>query len=183
MYNYIDYTVIILVIFGFLLGLKDGLIKKIISLAALVAAIFVSITLSHDVKKLIMETTSLNALPAMIVSFILIFVISFILASILSKILTPKDAVFGFINKILGGIVGILQVSLLLSAVFIFLNIFNFPDKEIRERSLTYGFTYSLIPNTFKVIKKTFPSTKEFFDLIREANKKKDAILTHAKEY
>jgi len=183
MHNYIDYAVIIFVIIGFLLGLKDGLIKKVISLAALIAAIFISITFSHDVKKIAMQITSLDALPAMIVSFILIFVVSFLVASLLSRLLKPRDGVISLINKFLGGIVGVFQIWLILSALFIFLNLFSFPDKESRVQSHLYNFTFSLIPNTFKVIEKAFPSTKEFFDLIREVNRKKDSILTHAKEY
>ncbi len=183
MHNYIDYTVIIFVIIGFFLGLKDGLIKKIISLAALIAAIFISITFSHEVKKLVMQFTSLDALPAMIIAFSIIFVVSFIFASILSRLLKPRDGVISLINKLMGGVVGVLQIWLLLSAVFIFLNLFSFPDKESRISSHLYSFTFSLIPNTFKVIEKVVPSTKEFFDLIREINRKKDSILTHAQEF
>jgi uncharacterized membrane protein required for colicin V production len=183
MHNYIDYAVIIFVIVGFLLGLKDGFIKKFLSLAALVAAIFISITFSSSLKQLIMEITSLADLPAMIVSFISIFVISFILASILSKMLTPKDAVFSLINKFLGGVIGVFQVGFLLSAILILLNFFRFPDEATRVRSHLYNFTYSIIPNTFKFIEQAFPSTKEFFDLIRKANEKEDTILTDAKEY
>lgn len=177
MSNYLDIVIVILVILGFLLGLKDGFIKKILSLAALAVAIIISITFSNNVKLFIQSLIQIDPFPAMIISFILIFVLSFLVASIISKMFTPKDVVLNFINRILGGLLGFLQVGLILSALLIFLNIFHFPNEEVKRDSHFYKLTYNLIPLTFKFVEKTFPSSKEFFDLIREANKRKESIF------
>jgi len=42
--NYIDYILIAIILIGFILGYKDGLVRKVIGLLGLVVAIFLAIT-------------------------------------------------------------------------------------------------------------------------------------------
>ncbi len=45
--NYIDYILIGVVLVGFILGYKDGLVRKIIGLLGLITAIYIAVTYSE----------------------------------------------------------------------------------------------------------------------------------------
>ncbi|MCX8009866.1 MAG: CvpA family protein [Ignavibacteria bacterium] len=178
MNNYIDIIIIILIAVGFIAGFRDGLIKKVFSLAGLIIGIFLAITFSSKFSEFIVSIFNIDSSLGIVVSFILIIILTSIAAKLISNILKPRDTVLNLTNRILGGGLGILQTALIISALLIFLSYFNLPAKEERQKSKLYELSYSFLPSTFEIIKKVFPSANKFFDSIEQIKKTADSILS-----
>lgn len=163
-----DYIILGLIFLGFILGFKDGLIKKIFSLAGFILAIFTAFTLSPRTRVLLINYFNFEPSTAVFVSFIIIFLIVIIITKFLIKIIRPKKTVLGLIDRTLGGLTGTFQMGLFLSGILIFLSLFNFPSSEQKSNLKYYNFTYNLLPETFGFVKKIYPESEKIFDLLKE---------------
>ncbi len=172
MTEYLDYLIIAILVFGFILGFKDGLVKKILTLVGCVAAVLIALYFSPQVRIWIIKFLDVKPDIAVIFSFILLFLFFFLISKLIIKLIRPKKSVLGFVDRSLGGILGGFQIGLFLSAILIFLNLFNFPSKEEKEKLKYYEFTYKLLPNTFSFVKKIFPESEAILDLLKEIDAK-----------
>jgi len=167
--NYLDIFIVAVLAIGFLLGFKDGLVRKIIGLIGLIVAFAVAFEFS-DKAALIILPVFQDEYFANIVAGILIFLIVILITSIIKRIVHPLDktnrfinqflgGVVGvihktnrFINQFLGGVVGVIQIVFFLSGFLLFLNIFNLPSKSSENKSILYSKVYNVIPNSIDFV-------------------------------
>ncbi|MBI5662880.1 MULTISPECIES: CvpA family protein [Ignavibacterium] len=171
--NTIDLIILFAALIGFILGFKDGFLRKLIGVIGFVAAVFLAAYFKTQVGRFIESTFSIEYYLAEIMAALLIFFLTVLVFSILKRIIHPFDKINSLINQIVGGVVGILQLLIFLSAVFLLLNIFNIPDKNTRNKSLFYEQTYSIIPSAFNLLKDYTPSTEE---IIKNYINEKDTL-------
>lgn len=171
--NTIDLIILFAALIGFILGFKDGFLRKLIGVIGFVAAVFLAAYFKTQVGRFIESTFSIEYYLAEIMAALLIFFLTVLVFSILKRIIHPFDKINSLINQIVGGVVGILQLLIFLSAVFLLLNIFNIPDKNTRDKSLFYEQTYSIIPSAFNLLKDYTPSTEE---IIKNYINEKDTL-------
>lgn len=150
--NYIDYIIILLVLVGFLLGFKDGLIRKIIGLLGLIAGVALAFQFSKSVGNYLAPFFSNDSYLSGLIAGLLIFLLTVFIASIIKRIVHPLDKVNKFVNQLLGGIIGGAQLVYFASAVFLFLNIFSYPKNSDRMNSLLYNHVVNLIPKTVELV-------------------------------
>ncbi len=150
--NYFDYFIIGIVVIGFILGFKDGLVRKIIGLIGVILGIILAIEFSNDLGKTVAPLFDNEIYFARIASGFFIFIIIFLLAAILKRVVHPHDKVNKLINQTLGGIAGVLQIIIFLSGLLFFLNLFSVPKKEIKEKSALYASIYSVLPKSVDMI-------------------------------
>lgn len=150
--TYIDFIILGFIVIGFILGFKDGLIRKIIGLSGLVLGIWISYKYNSALGKVLAPLFDNESYLAEIIASFLIFFAIVILASILKRIVHPHDKVNNFINQTIGGIIGTIQIYFFVSVIFLILHIFNFPSKEIQQKSILYGYTYNFVPNSLKLL-------------------------------
>lgn len=157
----IDVIIVVASLIGFVLGFKDGFLRKLIGVTGFVVAVFLAAFFKSQAGRFIESSFGIEYYLAEIMGALLIFFVVVILFSILKRIVHPFDKINSLINQIVGGIVGILQVLIFISAVFLLLNIFDIPDKDSRKNSFLYESTYSIIPSAFNLLKDYTPSTEE----------------------
>ncbi|MCX6167852.1 MAG: CvpA family protein [Ignavibacteriales bacterium] len=150
--NYLDYIIFIVIIIGFLLGFKDGLVRKIIGLIGLILGVFLAFQFSHKVGKLLIPFFNNDEYLSSVIAGITIFLVIILIASLLKRVIHPFDKVNRFLNQFLGGVIGVVQISFFLSALFLFLNIFSFPNSTQRENSWSYNFVLNLIPKSIDIV-------------------------------
>ncbi|PKL82255.1 MAG: hypothetical protein CVV24_11085 [Ignavibacteriae bacterium HGW-Ignavibacteriae-3] len=150
--NYLDYIILIVVIIGFLLGFKDGLVRKIIGLIGLILGAILAFKFSSEIGKLITPFFNNDEYLSGVIAGVIIFLTIILIASLLKRIVHPFDKVNRFLNQFLGGIIGVVQITFFLSALFLFLNIFSFPNTNQRKDSLSYNFVLDLIPKSIDLI-------------------------------
>ena len=167
---YIDYIIVVVILIGFILGFKDGLVRKIIGLTGLALGILFAIEFSGDLGAFLSPVFNDEIYFSNIVSGFLIFFLTILLASVIKRIVHPLDKVNKFVNQLLGGLTGAIQIIFFISGFLLFLNIFNIPSKETRQDSIFYNGIASLVPNTIDFILGDNSKTKNLFQEYIEGN-------------
>ena len=96
-----------------------------------------------------------------------------ILISIIKRWVHPFDKVNNFVNQILGGVIGTIQILFFLSAVLFLLKIFDIPDDKAAKSSMLYSKAYELLPATIDLLNSYTPNTKE---LLKDYINEKDTL-------
>lgn len=167
----LDVLIIASVVVGFILGFKDGFIRKMVGLVGFILAIVASVFFAGKLGKLIESLFGIEYYLAEIIGGILIFILITAIFMILKRVVHPFDKVNNLINQIVGGVVGAIQILYFLSAIFIIINVFNLPDKKTRDESIFYKLNYQVIPLTIQYISNYTPQPRK---LIEEYINEKD---------
>ena len=171
--NYLDILILAVALLGFLLGFKDGLIRKIIGLIGLIAAIGFAFEFSDKLGKILIPFFNNDEYLSKIISGILIFLIVILIASIIKRIVHPLDKVNRFVNQFIGGLIGTIQIVFFLSGFMLFLDIFSFPATKEKDNSFLYKPVHNIIPYTFDLV---IGHRSKVSDLIKDFIESKDTI-------
>lgn len=171
--SFIDIIVILTVAIGFILGFKDGFVRKLVGIIGFIVAVALAVLLSKSFGKFIESVFGIEYYLAEILGGLLVFIALMIVTTLLKRVIHPFDKVNNFINQLVGGLVGVIQLLFFLSAILLLLNIFNFPDKKTQESSLLYDYAYGVIPTSVNFLKNYTPSTE---DIIKDYINQKDSL-------
>lgn len=165
--NYLDIILGIVLLFGLFKGLKNGLLIEIASLIALILGVYGAIHFSYYAVDFLNEKVDWSEhainLTAFAVTFIIIVVVITLAGRLLTKV--ASLAMLGIVNRILGGVFGLLKSAFILSVLIMFFSAMtnSLIDEETREDSILY--------NTIKPLGPAFlPS------ILREVEEFEDAL-------
>jgi len=170
--NFIDLIIIAVVVIGFILGFKDGFVRKLIGITGFIVAIILAVLLSNSFGKFIESVFGIEYYLAELLGGVLVFVAIMIVTTILKRVVHPFDKVNNLINQLVGGFVGVIQLLFLMSAILLLLNIFDFPNKKTQNSSILYKYAYGIIPTSINFLKDYTPNTE---DLIKDYINHKDS--------
>lgn len=128
----LDVIIIIILIFGFISGLKDGFLKSASRFLGLILGIFIANRFYPDLASYFGDTRFIR-----VISFIVIFLLVFFIFELIGKILSQilKTVFLSWLDKIVGSFWGIFA-SFITIAFFIHLSLFFFPHlKKYYEKS------------------------------------------------
>lgn len=169
--NYIDYILIGIILIGFILGYKDGLVRKIIGLIGLIVAIYIAVTYSETLGEYLAPMFNDENYLAKIISGIVLFLATILAFAIIKRLIHPTDKVNKFLNQLLGGIAGTVQIIFFASVFLLLFNVMSIPKKEDIDESLLYLPIYSVLPTTIDLIVGTDFKTEGFLkDYIESKN-------------
>ncbi len=171
--NILDIIILVIVFIGFILGFKDGFVRKLVGLIGFALAIFLSIKFASQVGDIIESISSTDFYLAEIMGGVIIFVLIIIIFAYLKRVIHPFDKVNNLINQLVGGVIGGIQILYFASAVFFLLHIFNVPDKSSADKSYLYNKVYNIIPVTIDYISNYVSQPKK---LIKEYINDKDTL-------
>ncbi|HRI46728.1 MAG TPA: CvpA family protein [Ignavibacteriaceae bacterium] len=171
--NYIDIILFIVLTVAFVLGFKDGFVRKLIGTVGFFLALFLSISFSTWLGKIIFSVTGIEQYLSEILAGFTIFITILVLAAFLKRVIHPFDKVNNLINRIVGGLTGTIQMLIFLSAALYLLNIFDFPDEKVKEDSFLYSPVYKILPFAINSLQAITPDAKES---IKEYIIEKDSI-------
>ncbi len=147
---------------GFILGFKDGFVRKIIGLIGFAVAIILAINFAADIGRVIETVFKIEFYLAEIIGGISIFSIIILFTSIIKRVVHPFDKVNNLVNQLGGGVVGVIQILFFLSAVLFILKIFDIPNENDSKGSLFYSKVYNIIPDVVDYISSQNPQNKNF---------------------
>ena len=159
--NLIDIIIFIIALIGFILGFKDGFIRKLIGLIGFILAVYFSIKYAFQIGKLIESTFGIEFYLSEIIAGAAIFIGIVGLFAIIKRVIHPHDKINNIVNQTAGGVVGIFQILFFLSAALYILNVFNVPSENAKKGSLTYKPVYNIIPFVINLVSDYTPDTKE----------------------
>ena len=153
--NTFDIIITAFLLFGFISGLFKGLFVEVASFVALIAGIYGAIKFSHFIRSFLETRVSWDEKYITLMSFAISFIIIVIAISLLGKLFTKiaDFASLGILNKLLGGIFGVLKIGLILSVVLIIFSKLNnklpFISIEQQESAVLYKPLKNLAPTIF----------------------------------
>jgi membrane protein required for colicin V production len=156
--NIFDIIITALLLFGFVRGLVKGLFVEVASLVALIGGVYGAIHFSYLISNFLKEYVTWNTEYISLAAFAITFIVIIVVISLLGKALTKiaNFASLGIVNKILGGVFGVLKIGLILSVVFIFFGKMNdtipFIKKQTLEESILYSPVKKIAPTIFPSI-------------------------------
>ncbi len=151
----IDIVLGSLLLFGLIRGAMKGLFVEIASLVALVLGVYGAIHFSGFAAGFLESKVDWDEKTINIVAFAITFVIIVLAISLAGKALTKLAdfAALGILNKLLGGVFGVLKIGLILSVLLIVFNKLNntlpFMEQEDLEDSMLYKPVKSIVPMIF----------------------------------
>lgn len=161
----IDIVITAAVLVGFVLGFKDGIIRKIFGLIGFILSIYLSIKFAGFAGQLIEKIFGIEFYLAEIIGGIVIYILISLITALIKRVVHPHDKVNNSVNQLIGGVVGAVQILFFTSAFLFLLNIFNYPKEDVKNKSLLYNKVHDIIPQTVKAINfDLFTKVKEGID-------------------
>ncbi len=160
--NLLDIIIMTVIFIGFILGFKDGLIRKLIGLLGFALAITLAVIYAGNLGKVVENILDIEFYLSKIIAGITIFILVLVLTSIIKRVVHPFDKINNLMNQLVGGFVGVIQILFFLSAIFYLINIFNEPSENSKKSSIFYQKVYDIIPSTIDYISGYSPKTKKF---------------------
>ncbi|MDT8393701.1 MAG: CvpA family protein [Bacteroidales bacterium] len=150
--NWLDIVLAIPLLWFTYKGFRNGFVIELASLAALILGIFVALHFSFYAEDYLRENFEIGQQYLYIISFAVTFIIVAVVVYILGKIIHKLINIIalGFLNRLAGGIFGLLKCALALSVVLYFLNGFDHDSSlikpEVKEESYLYRPVESIVP-------------------------------------
>jgi membrane protein required for colicin V production len=169
----LDVIIILAAVTGFILGFKDGFIRKLVGIIGFVVAVILVALFSDDLGRAVENIFGMEFYLAEMTAGAAIFLGVILLFTLLKRVIHPFDKVNNLVNQIVGGFIGLTQIMFFVSAVFLIMNVFSIPSKETQQSSKLYKETSQLIPVTIDLLGKYTPDTKK---IIKNYINEKDTL-------
>jgi membrane protein required for colicin V production len=161
--NWLDIVIGIILVVGFFLGMKFGLIKALLLLVGLVIGIVVAgnfYTLLAD------QFSSLPVQVANVLAYLIILAVVMAVVSIIALILTKFATLImlGWINTLGGGIFGLFLGCFLCAAILAIFVKYTGGGSTIASNSLLGRFLLDIFPVVLALLPSEFDSIRSFFD-------------------
>ena len=145
--GFLDIVLGLLLIYGLYRGLKNGLFVEIASIIALIAGLFGAIHFSYIAGNYLSENMAWEERYLNLTAFILTFIIIVLVVHLAGKFLTKiaDFAMLGLLNKIAGGLFGMLKVAVILGALLIFFDRANSSLGLVKNETVKKAILYEPI--------------------------------------
>lgn len=146
----LDIVLGILLAYGLFKGLKNGFFVEVASVAALIAAIYGAIQFSYVAADYLKAHLDWDDTYIKITAFILTFVAVVVGVQLLGRILTKVAdfAMLGLLNRVAGGVFGLVKVAVILGALIIYLERANLPLHWLEPESFENSVLYEPLKDT-----------------------------------
>ena len=143
--NIFDVIVLIILLYGLMMGLIKGFIIEVAGIIALILGVKGSFKFARILEVSLNSYVDWSPKTIQIASFIILFIIIIYAVSLLAKMITKtlKIIALGIINRIFGGIFGLLKWCVILSSFVLVSQEINeiitlIPDKTLKD-SVSYN--------------------------------------------
>ena len=140
----LDIIVTIILVAGLITGIKDGLVKRVLGLGGLIAGIIIGKRIYRSVAAKLTPLLGTSEKTTQIIAFALILIIVPLIFSLIAWFIGNllKTAGLGWVNRLLGGIIGVITNALIVGLFFIGIESFDTHEvllsQEKRDASVFY---------------------------------------------
>ena len=156
--NTIDIILGIVLLYGLIRGFFRGLFAEVAALVGLIAGIYGSIYFSHILSDFLANHVNWDENVTNLFAFAITFILILFLVTLAGKFLTKVAnlAALGMVNKILGGVFGLLKLAFLASVVMMFFRAteeqIDIVEDETIEESVLYEPIAIIVPTILPTI-------------------------------
>ena len=165
--NWLDLVILICIIIGVFHGLSTGIVKQVIAIVSLVAAILLSGAVANALHSWLhpyvkeaenVLSTGVQNTVYYVLAFIIILALFAVLANLVDRIINFTPV--GIINKLFGALFGLFMWALCISILLNFIAVFDSQSQiisqTVKENSILYDRVIMIFPNIFPYIRDFF---------------------------
>lgn len=166
--NTLDVIILIIVTIPALLGLKNGFLKSIFSLAGIITGFFIA-TKYYDRSATLFSFIKMDEKLLYVISFIVILLITYLAFVYISKAISGINFITKTFDRIMGTAFGLLK-GLILASLFLMITTKTFElfSKSNVEKSMFYSAVVNIAPDVYNYAMKFFPDAKNFYEEIKK---------------
>jgi membrane protein required for colicin V production len=160
--HWIDIVLLVLLVVPTIIGLRQGLIKALLSLVGIILGVVLASNFYENLAGALGFIS--NPDIANIVAFALILIVVIIAASLLAKFLKAilKMVMLGWVNSLGGAIFGFLMGAITLGAILA--TVVKFFGPDMLAESLIAGILLDKFPLVIAFLPKEFDMVRDFFN-------------------
>ena len=145
--NYLDIIIAVPLLYGLIKGFSNGLIKEIIALLSLIIGIYVAINFSIFLEPYLSGVFDNYEQFKPILAFATLFLAAILIIKLIGSAVNKltKALALGFINRIFGGIFGLLKIALIVSFLLTIEARFELISTEKKQNTKLYKPTLNLL--------------------------------------
>ncbi len=162
--NWFDILIIAVIGGGLLYGFRRGLVRQFFGLLSFIASFMLGFLYMENVGGWFETQLGVSPAYSSLTGFGVVFLGVHVCAMIASRFLNrvvQQVAVFGGLNRIFGGALGLVTTSLAFSMILYVLATLDLPPNELRNSSALYEVVYQFFPQTWEVATQKFPELTE----------------------
>lgn len=150
--NYVDFTILLIAVIGFLYGLIKGVIRQVGSLGGFIAGMVVARFFGGSFSALLREMFDLPEGVSRVIAYSLLFLIVYIICVQLMRLIhhITHHVALGWLDRLAGALFGAVKYLVILSIVLNLVHIIDPKGKLIPEKetasSQFYGYTLRVAP-------------------------------------
>jgi uncharacterized membrane protein required for colicin V production len=142
----LDLLIITPLILYLALGLRDGVVRKLVAIAVLIAGLFIGQLLMQPFGNFLASRRIVNSSDAHMYAFLFIFLGMFIVQSLLYRLITSNYKIGGVADRIGGTVLGFIEGMIFISSILVILALSGFPDKETSRDTRLYKAVVNIAP-------------------------------------
>ncbi|NNF19971.1 MAG: CvpA family protein [Flavobacteriaceae bacterium] len=142
--SFLDIVLGLLLIWGLYKGLRNGLIIEVATLIALIAGLYGAIRFSYITGAYLEEHMQWDQQYMNLIAFIITFILIVIIINLVGRLLTKivDFAMMGWLNKLAGGVFGILKIAVMLGTLLLFFERANTSIKFYKDTETSSSVLY-----------------------------------------
>ena len=158
----IDIIILVCLLPSLYFGIKNGLVRQIVSFAVIYLGITLSLKFADPVSSYLLTLVKIQPFWAKTIAFIVIFAAIALVLNLLGNIIQKviKDTAAGFVNRILGILLSFFLFMLIVSLLIYFIDALNqlisfIPEEKLADSKL-YPFMLDFAKTFFPFLKSLF---------------------------
>lgn len=166
----IDVAFLILLLLGFFLGFRNGLIKALFAFISLFIGAAVAVKFTAMVTEWLYGSFDITTQYLPFIVFIILFILVVILVRLIGEAFrkAAETLSLGYVDQILGATLWCITFTFLLSLFLWFSESAGLISKELQKESYTYEYIHLAAPLVLNVLADLIPWFEGMFDIIKQ---------------
>lgn len=156
-----------------LMGFRDGIVRKLVGIGAIILGLFMAQGFMHDLTEFLASTAGSTQEGSPELSFAIIFFSIILAVSLIYRLTSGNYKIGGIADRILGAVLGCIQGALLASSILLIMAFEGSPSRRTIEDSRMYKPLVNLAPQILDLGAEVGPgAVKNLQDLTKPGGNK-----------
>jgi uncharacterized membrane protein required for colicin V production len=144
--------------------MRDGLVKKLVGIAAIVLALYLGQAFMRDVGNFMVQNLGTAPSNAPSMGFLGIFLAVTLVTSIVYRVVSGNFKIGGIADRILGAVLGLVQGALIASCLLFFMALQGSPSRQTARDSRLYKPLANIAPQILDLGAELGPEAAKHID-------------------
>jgi membrane protein required for colicin V production len=165
---FVDFGIVLPIIFGGLIGFRDGSVRKLVSIIVTFGAMYAAKFFMYDLAGLMQRELSTDPAWAPLHAYLIIFSCILVLQALLYRFLTDRYKIGGPADRIGGAVLGLVHTSLVISVILTIFAMKGIPSESSAKESRSYESVRGVAMQLLNLVTETVPNAADTIDKLRQ---------------